>query len=313
MIIKIENPNELSDLCGPNDSHLAAIAQITGDQLFSYGNEIIIESDDDKKEAVYKALIFELNKIVAQRGSIDSTIIENLIKGFQNGDLVKKEWFQKESIPIHPKRRVFPRTLNQAEYLNALSKFEIVFGIGPAGTGKTYLAVAYALFQILTRQKKKLLLTRPVVEAGESLGFLPGDLSQKINPYLKPIYDVMDDLIGAEKVSELEEKRVIEVAPLAYMRGRSLNHCIIILDEAQNSSKTQMKMFLTRLGENSKAIITGDVTQIDLPRKNNSGLIHAVQLLKNIDGIFISQFDREDVVRNPLIKKIIKAYENEGI
>lgn len=312
MVIKIENTDELSHLCGPNDSHLKVITDVTGDRVFSYGNEIIIEPVDEGKEPVYKLLIDELRVHSLHNQNIDESFIQNLLGTIENGDCLKRELFKEKFLQVSPKMKVFPRTLNQAIYIDAMEKFEVIFGVGLAGTGKTFLAVAYALTQILLKKKRKLLLTRPVVEAGESLGFLPGDLSQKINPYLKPIYDVMEFLIGPEKVLELEERRIIEVAPLAYMRGRSLNNCIIILDEAQNTTQTQMKMFLTRLGEGSQAVITGDITQIDLPNGNKSGLIHACKLLSSINGIYFSHFKQEDVVRNPLIAKIIKAYENEN-
>ncbi len=312
MIIKIENQDQLSHLCGPNDIHLKHIMEITGDRVFSYGNEIIIEPSDDKKEKAYRILIAELGELALKNPEIDEKAIKDLISSIQDGDTLKREILKGNKIQLSTKTSIFPRTLSQAVYMEALDKFEINFGIGPAGTGKTYIAVAHALSQIINKKKRKLLLTRPVVEAGESLGFLPGDLSQKISPYLKPIYDVMDFLIGPEKVVELEEKRIIEVAPLAYMRGRSLNNCIIILDEAQNTTQSQMKMFLTRLGEGSQAIITGDVTQVDLPKRDQSGLIHAARLLSNIDGIHFTHFKREDVVRNPLIASIIKAYDNEN-
>ena len=183
--------------------------------------------------------------------------------------------------------------------------------IGPAGTGKTYLAVAWALKELLTKSRRKLIITRPVVEAGESLGFLPGDLAQKISPYLRPLYDAMEALVPYEVIRRLEENRSIEIAPLAYMRGRSLANCVVILDEAQNTTKEQMKMFLTRLGENSRAIVTGDITQVDLPRKSESGLAHAIGLLGSVEEILICRLDSRDVVRSELVRKIITAYENE--
>jgi phosphate starvation-inducible PhoH-like protein len=212
--------------------------------------------------------------------------------------------------------KVHPRSRNQADYIKGIRENDICFCVGPAGTGKTYLAIAEALSQILappTSQKKmrKLILTRPVVEAGESLGFLPGDLIQKINPYLRPLYDAMEALIPFDLIRKMEEDHIIEIAPLAYMRGRSLNHSIIILDEAQNTTKEQMKMFLTRIGEGSRALITGDATQVDLPKRVESGLLHAISILKDIQGIHIARLHTIDVVRHPLIKKIIDAYEAE--
>ena len=192
-----------------------------------------------------------------------------------------------------------------------MRKYDISFGIGPAGTGKTYLAVAQALSLVLSKKMRKLVLTRPVVEAGESLGFLPGDLAQKINPYLRPLYDAMESLVPYDIIHRMEETRTIEIAPLAYMRGRSLNDCVVILDEAQNTTKEQMKMFLTRIGEGATAVITGDITQIDLPRRGDSGLLHAVSVLSQVEGLHFAYLHTADVVRNPLVKKIIQAYENQ--
>jgi phosphate starvation-inducible PhoH-like protein len=208
--------------------------------------------------------------------------------------------------------RVFPRGLNQAAYIRGMRSCDICFCVGPAGTGKTYLAIAEALRLVLSKKLRKLVLTRPVVEAGESLGYLPGDLAQKINPYLRPLYDAMEALVPYEIIRRMEETRTIEIAPLAYMRGRSLNDCMVILDEAQNSTKEQMKMFLTRIGESARAVITGDTTQIDLPRRVDSGLLHAASILARIEGVHFSYLSTADVVRNRLIKKIIQAYDAEA-
>jgi phosphate starvation-inducible PhoH-like protein len=220
-------------------------------------------------------------------------------------DLMRSSMIQ---IP-HGFNRVFPRTRNQAAYIQGMRSCDISFCIGPAGTGKTFLAIAEALCLVLSRKMRKLVLTRPVVEAGESLGFLPGDLAQKINPYLRPLYDAMETLIPYDTIHRMEENHVIEIAPLAYMRGRSLNDCVVILDEAQNTTKEQMKMFLTRIGSGARAVITGDTTQIDLPRHLDSGLLHAVSILSGIEGIHFAYLHTGDVVRNPLIKKIIQAYD----
>ena len=192
-----------------------------------------------------------------------------------------------------------------------MSQYDLSFGIGPAGTGKTYLAVAYALSEILGRKYRKLILSRPVVEAGENLGYLPGDLTQKLDPYLKPLFDAMEDLLPFPVFQKMQEMNLYEISPLAYMRGRSLKDCIIVLDEAQNTTQEQMKMFLTRLGEGSRAIVTGDLTQIDLPHKEKSGLLEAERILKNVEGIGFSSFKRKDVVRHPLVTKILEAYEQE--
>jgi phosphate starvation-inducible PhoH-like protein len=207
--------------------------------------------------------------------------------------------------------RVFPRSPNQAAYILGMRSCDISFGVGPAGTGKTFLAIAEALRLVLSKKMRKLVLTRPVVEAGENLGFLPGDLAQKISPYLRPLYDAMESLTPFETIRRLEETRAIEIAPLAYMRGRSLNDCVVVLDEAQNTTREQMKMFLTRIGQGARAVITGDITQIDLPRRNDSGLLHAVSILSGVEGIHFSFLHTADVVRNPLVKKIIEAYERE--
>jgi phosphate starvation-inducible PhoH-like protein len=220
--------------------------------------------------------------------------------------------FQDALIHIpHGFSKVYPRGRNQTKYIQGMRSYDITFCVGPAGTGKTYLAIAQALYLVLSKQMRKLVLTRPVVEAGESLGFLPGDLAQKINPYLRPLYDAMESLVPFDMIRRMEENRVIEIAPLAYMRGRSLNDCFIILDEAQNTTKEQMKMFLTRLGQGAKAVITGDTTQIDLPKRVDSGLLHALSILSEVEGIHIAYLNTGDVVRHPLIKKIIEAYERE--
>jgi phosphate starvation-inducible PhoH-like protein len=223
----------------------------------------------------------------------------------QNGPAINDAMIQ---IP-YGFNRVFPRSRNQGAYVLGMRGCDICFGIGPAGTGKTFLAIAEALRLILSKKMRKLVLTRPVVEAGESLGFLPGDLAQKINPYLRPLYDAMESLVPYEVIRRIEENRTIEIAPLAYMRGRSLNDCVVILDEAQNTTREQMKMFLTRIGEGTRAVVTGDITQIDLPRREDSGLLHAVSILSGIEGIHFSFLHTQDVVRHPLIRKIIAAYE----
>ncbi|GHT75427.1 phosphate starvation protein PhoH [Spirochaetia bacterium] len=207
-------------------------------------------------------------------------------------------------------KNVFPRGQNQAAYIKGMRTCDICFCVGPAGTGKTYLAIAEALNLVLSRKIRKLVLTRPVVEAGESLGFLPGDLAQKISPYLRPLYDAMEALIPYEMIRRMEDDRVIEIAPLAYMRGRSLNDAMIILDEAQNTTKEQMKMFLTRIGEGARVVITGDTTQIDLPKRVDSGLLHAISILSGVEGLYFAYLNTADVVRHPLIKKIIQAYED---
>jgi phosphate starvation-inducible protein PhoH and related proteins len=209
------------------------------------------------------------------------------------------------------KRILQPKSLNQRRYLEAIEKYDMVFGIGPAGTGKTYLAVAMAVSALLSKRVNRIILARPAVEAGERLGFLPGTLQEKVDPYLRPLYDALYDMMDPEKVDRLLEKNVIEVAPIAFMRGRTLNDSFVILDEAQNTTSEQMKMFVTRLGLNSKAVITGDVTQIDLPQSKRSGLVEAADVLKNVEGLAFSYFDESDVVRHNLVQRIIRAYDDQ--
>jgi phosphate starvation-inducible PhoH-like protein len=247
--------------------------------------------------------------------------MDNLIALVREGEIPSPEYVRsltdsgisaEEASLIHIPHgfcRVYPRSKNQAQYIQGMRSHDISFCIGPAGTGKTYLAIAEALRLVLSKKMRKLVLTRPVVEAGESLGFLPGDLTQKINPYLRPLYDAMESLIPYDVLHRMEETRAIEIAPLAYMRGRSLNDCVVILDEAQNTTKEQMKMFLTRIGEGARAMITGDATQVDLPKRVDSGLLHAVSILSGVEGLFFAYLHTSDVVRNPLIKKIIQAYD----
>jgi len=225
------------------------------------------------------------------------------------GDSVTINGEKSEIILVNKNDFVKPKTPTQLEYFNAILNHEIVFAIGPAGTGKTYLAVAFAISALRNKQVTKVVLARPAVEAGESLGFLPGDLSEKIDPYLKPLLDALEDMLPYEKLQNYLEKNIIEIVPLAYMRGRTLNNSFVILDEAQNATTTQMKMFLTRLGPNSKAIINGDVTQIDLPKKENSGLIQVEKILQGIEGVSFVYFNKSDVVRHRLVKEIINAYE----
>ena len=234
-------------------------------------------------------------------GGDDQEVVDNFVERHPNEVLV-----------FGPNgKTVRARTANQKKMVQAVDKNDIVFAIGPAGTGKTYTAVAMAVRALKNKAVKKIILTRPAVEAGESLGFLPGDLKEKIDPYLRPLYDALDDMIPADKLGYYMSTRVIEIAPLAYMRGRTLDHAFIILDEAQNATDLQIKMFLTRIGSNAKAIITGDVTQIDLPKNQKSGLIKASRILKNIDGIAQIELDEEDVVRHKLVKAIIKAYDKD--
>jgi phosphate starvation-inducible PhoH-like protein len=322
--IVLEKTSVLADICGANDYNLRVMERLVGSRIFCRGNELFLDTEDPGARDLFRLLIERLVESMAEglapgpdliialyadltpEGSPHGAPRDGSAHAAEGGDFL-------DSCLQIPGGfgKVFPRSKSQSLYLKGLAAYDLAFAVGPAGTGKTFLAVAWALRELLTKSKRKLVLTRPVVEAGENLGFLPGDLAQKISPYLRPLYDAMESLVPFETVRRLEESRAIEIAPLAYMRGRNLSNCVVILDEAQNATKEQMKMFLTRLGENAKAIVTGDVTQIDLPRKGESGLVHAVSLLSRVDEIFVCRLDARDVVRSSLVKRIIEAYEDE--
>ncbi|MDR1565952.1 MAG: PhoH family protein [Treponema sp.] len=302
--IVLDNRDILSGVCGANDGNLKVIEGSLGGRIAARGNEIRLEGADDAGVRRFKSVMDNLIALVREGENPSPEYVRAL-----TGTGVPAEEETIIHIP-HGFSRVYPRGRNQAAYIRGMRSYDISFCIGPAGTGKTYLAIAEALRLVLSKNLRKLVLTRPVVEAGESLGFLPGDLAQKINPYLRPLYDAMESLIPYEVIHRMEETRAIEIAPLAYMRGRSLNDCVVILDEAQNTTKEQMKMFLTRIGQGARAVITGDTTQIDLPRRTDSGLLHAVSVLSGVEGLYFAWLHTSDVVRNPLIKKIIQAYDN---
>jgi phosphate starvation-inducible PhoH-like protein len=316
--VVLENTNILADVCGANDYNLRILERLLGASVYSRGNELFLETEDPGKRALFRRLVESFVESLSEGMPASPELIIALHSSLtpegegRPRESRADEGFLDSCIQIPGGYgRIFPRSNSQALYLKGLDTHDLSFAVGPAGTGKTFLAVAFALRELLTKARRKLVLTRPVVEAGESLGYLPGDLAQKISPYLRPLYDAMEALVPYEIVRRLEESRAIEIAPLAYMRGRSLSNCVVILDEAQNTTKEQMKMFLTRLGEGTKAIVTGDVTQIDLPRKSESGLTHAISLLSEVDDVFVSRLDSRDVVRSPLVRKIIEAYERE--
>ena len=309
--IIVPDSDVLSRLCGTNDCNLRLIEEFLGLSIFAQGNELSVETDDP---ALQQQFNFIINRILDEfsDGTIAVTDGELIPSVLNNGDTGDHQFLTRYSIQIPGgTKKVYPRTKGQALLVHKMRTTDMVFACGPAGSGKTFLAVAEALKLLLSHKVNSIVLTRPVVEAGESLGFLPGDLNEKINPYIRPLYDAMGAVLPKETVKRLTDNGIIEVAPLAYMRGRTLNDCAVILDEAQNTSIEQMKMFLTRMGENSKVFITGDPTQVDLPKKMTSGLVHALEILKDVDGISIARLDSGDVVRNELVKKIIRAYENE--
>ncbi|HZY10929.1 MAG TPA: PhoH family protein [Bacteroidota bacterium] len=304
-------------LLGINDANLTIIENRFDAAITVRGENITFRGDQqqvEQLEKIFKELIYIMNK----NGNLTTNDVETVIDLVTvNGEpaLPKSITAQVgadelETVVLFTRNGIIrARTPGQKEYVRQIKKNDIVFAIGPAGTGKTFLAVAMAVAALKNREIMKIILARPAVEAGESLGFLPGDLKEKVDPYLRPLYDALDDMIPPEKLKTYLERRVIEVVPLAYMRGRTLNNACVILDEAQNASSMQMKMFLTRLGANSKAIITGDITQIDLPVRTISGLVQIQEILQNIDGVKFCYFDRNDVVRHKLVKDIIDAYD----
>ncbi len=305
--IKLDSANML-EILGVNDENLKQIedrfsASITvrGDSVFVNG----VTEEIDAIEKIFKEMIYVLNI----NGKLEQSDVNTIISLTKEGkEIINKEEY--ESIILYTKNdTIKAKTPGQLKYVQNAQKNDICFAIGPAGTGKTYLAVALAVAELKKGTVKKIILARPAVEAGESLGFLPGDFQEKIDPYLRPLYDALDDMMPSDKLRSYIEKTIIEIVPLAYMRGRTLNNAFVILDEAQNATAMQMKMFLTRLGVNSKAIITGDITQIDLPGKSLSGLVQAKEILSHIDGVGFAYFDRSDIVRHRLVKDIINAYE----
>lgn len=305
----------LVNLCGQLDEHLRLIERRLAVQIANRSNKFKVTGkpeDRDAAIAVLKSLYEESEKNVLDPQKIHLFLQESGIEEEIKDGAGKLEHESGEDVSLLAGRSLIkPRGKNQQDYLNRVLHHDINFGIGPAGTGKTFLAVACAVQALERDQVRRIILTRPAVEAGENLGFLPGDLSQKIDPYLRPLYDALYEMLGFEKVSKLMERNILEVAPLAFMRGRSLNESFIILDEAQNTTCEQMKMFLTRIGFGSTAIITGDITQIDLPGSRKSGLNHVLEVLGKVKGISFTHFNSKDVVRHELVKRIVDAYEKE--
>ena len=306
-----QNNNILSGVVGEFNSNLKELEKITGTNIYSRGNSILIKSTPKNNEIVKNAIIFLAEQFIIN-GSIEKKDIISSVNKFMINEKIFNTKKNIEYIIKTPKRSVIPRSEKQKEYVRALKDSDIVISAGPAGTGKTFLAVAVALTLLLEKKIERIILSRPAVEAGERLGFLPGDMREKVDPYLRPLYDSLYDLLDFERIQKKIEIGDIEIAPLAFMRGRTLKNCFAILDEAQNATDTQIKMFLTRIGENSKIVVNGDPSQIDLPNKNLSGLNRSKKLLGHLKEISVVDFDHSDVVRHPLVSKIVKAYSDQN-
>ncbi len=309
--VNIFNNKILMEIAGSFDSNLKELEKISGSSIFFRGNSIVIKGDKRSNERAKDAIEylidrFRLDKKI-DRNDIITALNTNMINETKDQTSVQSI----DEVIKTPKRSVIPRSKKQKEYVRALKNNQIVMSLGPAGTGKTYLAVAVALSMLLEKKVERIILSRPAVEAGERLGFLPGDMKDKIDPYLRPLYDSLYDLVDYDKIQRKIELGAIEIAPLAFMRGRTLKNSFAILDEAQNATETQIKMFLTRIGQNSKIVVNGDPSQVDLPNKNQSGLLKSRNILKNVKEISVINFDQHDVMRHPLVTKIVEAYQKK--
>ena len=303
------NNDLLIGVVGEFNKNLKELEKITKSSLYSRGNSILIKSTPEKNEIVKNAIQFLVDQFISN-GNIENKDILSSIDKFMINEKIKNQ--NVTDIIKTPKKSIIPRSEKQKEYVRALRQNDIIISAGPAGTGKTFLAVAVGLTMLLEKKIERIILSRPAVEAGERLGFLPGDMKEKVDPYLRPLYDSLYDLFHFEKIQRMIEIGDIEIAPLAFMRGRTLKNSFAILDEAQNATDTQIKMFLTRIGENSKIVVNGDPSQIDLPNKNMSGLDRSKKLLSHLNEISVIDFDHLDVVRHPLVSKIVKAYSNHN-
>jgi phosphate starvation-inducible PhoH-like protein len=299
----------IETLYGAHDVNLKHIESLLNVAIRTHGSELTVEgapADEQRVQEIFDQLRTLMDEGYSLANGDVKTAADLLV---ENAGLDLRDYFGKTAHRQATRRRVNPKSVNQRKYLDAIDRFDIVFGVGPAGTGKTYLAMAQAVSYLASKKVTRIILARPAVEAGEKLGFLPGDLQEKVNPYLRPLYDALFDMMDADKGARLIERGVIEVAPIAFMRGRTLNDAFVILDEAQNTTSEQMKMFLTRLGFGSKAVVTGDITQIDLPNARMSGLVEVLKIVRDVDGIGFVYFDDKDVVRHKLVQQIVKAYE----
>src|SRR2546426_6586684 len=307
---RITIPEEgIETLFGSYDENLKHLESLFNVRIRTQGHDLLVEGESPNLDKVDR-VVGQLSSLMRDGFKLSNSDVKtagDLVA--QNTSVDLRDHFLKGSLTSAGKRRVAPKTVNQRRYLDAIEQHDIVFGIGPAGTGKTYLAMAQAVAFLVTKKVSRIILARPAVEAGEKLGFLPGDLQEKVNPYLRPLYDALYDLLDVDRVARYMERGTIEIAPIAFMRGRTLNDSFVILDEAQNTTSEQMKMFLTRLGFGAKAVITGDITQIDLPSGRISGLVEAMHVVSSIDGIGFVHFDEKDVVRHKLVQQIVKAYD----
>ena len=299
----------MESLVGPLDENLKNIEAAFNVRLSTDGTDVLVDGDPDAA-AKAERVLEQLTSMMRDGHRITSADVKTATRIVEQDETVEiKDVISKEVAVLSGKKQIVAKSVNQKRYLDAITQYDIVFGVGPAGTGKTYLAMAQAVAALLSKKVSRIILARPAVEAGEKLGFLPGDLQEKVNPYLRPLYDALYDMLDVDRVERLIERGTIEIAPIAFMRGRTLNDAFVILDEAQNTTSEQMKMFLTRLGFGSKAVITGDITQIDLPSGKMSGLVEALRVVEKVDGIGIIFLDERDVVRHPLVQRIVKAYE----
>jgi phosphate starvation-inducible PhoH-like protein len=307
--VEINDPALLMALCGPRNEHLRVLEAETGVSFGQRGNQVHLQGGAEEV-AFAERVVAELTASVREGNDLQVNDVSRAVRLLRDHPDMKLRDVFHDVVLVSARHRVIaPKTMTQKRYIEAIRDHDVVFGIGPAGTGKTYLAMAMAVAALMQKKVKRIILTRPAVEAGEKLGFLPGDLAEKVNPYLRPLYDAMHDMMDLDKAQALIQRGSIEVAPLAFMRGRTLNDSFVVLDEAQNTTPEQMKMFLTRLGYESKAVITGDVTQVDLPEGRKSGLSDAINLLAGVPGIGFTTFTDVDVVRHPLVARIVRAYD----
>ncbi len=293
-------------IVGRGDENVRYFSKVFDVRIVPRGTELIVKGEDEKVRRFLSFLRAALSRL--ERESLTAREVREYARDFL--EKTGEERVEEEVVLVtHRRRTIAPRTPTQRRYIEAIKRNDVVFGVGPAGTGKTYLAMAMALAHLKEQKVNKIILTRPAVEAGEKLGFLPGTIAEKVDPYLRPLYDALYDMVDYDKAMYMLERNIIEIAPLAFMRGRTLNDAFIILDEAQNATREQMKMFLTRIGFGSKVVVTGDITQIDLPKKEHSGLVEALRILKGIEGVDFVWFSQDDVVRHPIVARIISAYE----